>query len=215
MSIAAPMPISTAGTMTLRDVSWETYESLRAADGNRGIRMTYDHGVLLLMSPSRLHERIAELLGQLILTWTEVNDIPRMSGGSTTMKSRLRAKGLEPDKCYYIQNEAIARQSDEFDAETDPPPDLAIEVDVSSISLAKMPVYAAFEVPEIWRWVDHRIEIHRLAGGEYVVTENSECLPGFPVDTALKFLDQRHELDETALIRQFRQACGRNSTSGN
>ena len=108
----------------LSDVTWQTYESLRATQGNGHVRMTFDQGKLYLMSPSRLHERIAELLGRFVMVWTEQRAIPIMSGGSTTMKDRLRECGLEPDKCFYIQNEAAARGRDDYDAAIDPPPDL-------------------------------------------------------------------------------------------
>src|SRR5918999_809823 len=87
----------------LSDVDWETYEKLRASDRNRNVRMTYDDGDLVLMSPSKLHERIAELLARLILVWTEEFGIAMQSCGSMTFKRKDLKKGFEPDKCYYIQ----------------------------------------------------------------------------------------------------------------
>ena len=195
---------STDSVVTLRDVSWETYERLRSADGNRGVRMTYDHGVLILMAPSRRHERIAEILGRLVFAWTEDKQIACLSGGSTTMKSRLLERGLEPDKCFYIQNEASVRDRDEYDADIDPPPDLAIEVDVMSMSTTRMPLYADFQVPEIWRWVDDRLEIYRLVDAAYVQVENSATLSEFPFEHVLKILELRYEVDETSLVRRFR-----------
>ncbi len=197
---------SDGSLLRLDQVSWHTYCLLRDARKNRHIRMTFDQGMLYLMSPSRLHERIAELIGQLVIAWTDVHSIPRLSGGSTTMKSALLNRGLEPDKCYYIQNEAAVRCSDRYDAQTDPPPDLAIEVDLTSLSTVRMPIYAALTVPEVWRWIDDQIEVYHLAGGAYRATDQSACLPGFPFEKAVACLNDRFDKDETSLIAAFRKS---------
>ena len=206
MSVTTNIRESTNSVVTLRDVSWETYDRLRSAGGNRGVRMTYDHGVLILMAPSRRHERIAEILGRLVFVWTEDRQIACLSGGSTTMKSRLLERGLEPDKCFYIQNEAAVRDRDEYDADIDPPPDLVIEVDVTSMSTARMPLYAEFHVPEIWRWVENRLEVYRLVDAAYIQVENSASLAEFPFELVSEILDLRFEVDETNLVRRFRTA---------
>ncbi len=205
MAIVKP-PASQGVLLRLDQVSWQTYCDLREARENRHVRMTFDRGRLYLMSPSRLHERIAELIGQLVITWTDVHRIPRLSGGSTTMKSELSNLGLEPDKCYYIQNEAAVRRSDRYDAQIDPPPDLAIEVDVASLSTVRMPIYADLAVPEVWRWIDDRIEVYRLVGGEYRAADQSACLPGFPFGEAIACLNDRFDTDETSLIAAFRNS---------
>lgn len=206
MATATPPPASQGSLLRLDQVSWQTYCELRDARENRHIRMTYDRGRLYLMSPSRLHQRIAELLGQLVIIWTDVHNLPRLSGGSTTMKSELLNRGLEPDKCFYIQNEAAVRRSDHYDALTDPPPDLAIEVDETSLSAVRMPIYADLAVPEVWRWIDDRIEVYRLVGGEYRAAEQSTCLPGFPFEKAVDCLQDRFDKDETSLIAAFRRS---------
>lgn len=206
MSVTTNFRESTDSIVTLRDVDWETYERLRSADGNRGVRMTYDHGILILMAPSRRHDRIAEILGRLVFAWTEDRQIACLSGGSTTMKSRLLERGLEPDKCFYIQNEAAVRDRDEYHAEIDPPPDLVVEVDVTSLSTKRMPLYADFQVPEIWRWVDNRMEIYRLIDAAYVQVKDSASLTEFPIELVLQILELRYEVDETSLVRRFRTA---------
>lgn len=204
MATVTPLPASDGSLLRLDQVSWQTYCELRDARENRHVRMTFDQGRLYLMSPSRLHERIAELIGRLIATYTECESIPILSGGSTTMKSELLKRGLEPDKCYYIQNEAAVRRSDRYDAQTDPPPDLAIEVDVTSLSTVRMPIYADLSVPEVWRWIDDQLEVYHLVGGEYRATDQSACLPGFPFDQAIACLNDRFDKDETTLIAAFR-----------
>lgn len=206
MATLTPRLSGDGAVILLDQVSWQTYCDLREAPENQHVRMTFDQGRLYLMSPSRSHERIAELIGQLVIIWTEIHYIPRLSGGSTTMKSKLLKRGLEPDKCYYIQNEASARLSDHYDAQTDPPPDLAIEVDVTSLSTVRMPVYADLAVPEIWRWYDDQIEVYHLVGGRYHLSNQSVCLPGFPFEKATAVLHKRFDNDETSLMVAFRQS---------
>ena len=196
---------ASSSVIVLPDVTWQTYSLLRDSQQNRHVRMTFDQGKLFLMSPGRLHERIVELLSQMVWVWTEVHAVPRLSAGSTTMKSELLERGLEPDKCFYFQNEARVRDTDLFNATSDPPPDLAIEVDVSSLSTLRMPIYAEFGVPEVWRWIDEQIEIHRLRDKSYLRAAESVCLPGFPIDLAMEYVAKRHELDETSLLSNFRR----------
>jgi Uma2 family endonuclease len=199
------VPQSDPHVVFLSDVDWETYEKLRASDRNRNLRMTYDDGDLELMSPSRLHERIAELLALFIRIWAEEGDIPLQGSGSMTFKRKDLKKGFEPDKCFYIQHEAEVRDRDELDFQFDPPPDLAIEVDVHSSSSSRMPLYAVIRVPEIWRWKDELIQVFKFTPkGRYLARSASRCLPGFPLDQAAQLLSRRQEKDETSLAREFR-----------
>jgi len=204
----------TDSVVVLSGVSWQTYLSLREEDSNRHVYMTFDRGRLFLMSPGRLHERIGALLARFVCVWTEIRAIPISSGGSTTMKHELVNRGLEPDECFYIQNEAAVRQTDSYDAATDPPPDLVIEVDVTSISTVRMPIYAEFGVPEIWRWHDEKLEVFRLQGKTYLLADASICLPQFPIQVATAFLDKRHDADETSLLIEFRKHCSSAHTPG-
>ncbi len=197
-----------ASVVVLRNVDWATYSALRDDDANRHVRMTYDRGALILMSPGRLHERIGELLARMIFAWTEERNVSMLSAGSTTMRNKLLERGFEPDKSFYIQNEEHARDSDDYDAETDLPPDLTIEVDVSRISMARMPIVAQFGVPEVWRWHEEQIMIYRLIDHYYTKVESSIALAGFPFAKALDLIARRHELSETRLIAEFRRACG-------
>ena len=171
--------------------------------------MTYDEGELILTSPGRLHERIAALLNRMVIAWTEERSIPLQSGGSTTISAELREKGFEPDQSYFIQHESDVRTRDDYDPSIDPPPDLTIEVDVSSLSTVRMGIYAAFGIPELWRWCDEQITVYRLQEGAYVEVDPSVCLPGFPFDTAATLLQRRLDLDETSLLQEFRQAIQR------
>ncbi len=127
----------TESRILLRGIAWSTYEAI-LADIDGGTRLTYDRGYLEMMSPSREHERLKRLLGRMIETITEEWEIPISSAGSTTLRSELRQRGVEPDECYYVASEPQVRGRDQMDLHCDPPPDLAIEVELSGDSIDKL-----------------------------------------------------------------------------
>lgn len=189
----------------LSGVDWETYQSLRNAPDNLRVRMTYDRGYLEFMSPSRRHERLAELWSRLIIVWTEERDIPIQGCGMMTCQRQDLKKGLEPDKCYYVAHEAQMRGSDDLDLQVDPPPDMVIEVDVTRSSRRKLAIYAALGVPEVWHWRAGRMRVLVLnSAGAYEERPASECLPGFPFEEAEQVLQQQIKMDDTTVARTFR-----------
>jgi Uma2 family endonuclease len=189
----------------LHDVSWAEYLRLRENRGNWHVRMTYEEGSLALMTPSRLHEGVAEFLARLIGVWTFGRSIPIASCGSTTFKREDLQRALEPDKCYYVKHEAEVRGHEDMDLTVDPPPDLVVEVDVTSTSRWRLRIYAVLGVPEVWVWRSGVLRFLILgADGEYAETDVSAALPGFPRAEAERLLTQRGERDETTLLREFR-----------
>jgi Uma2 family endonuclease len=203
-----------AGTTThesrklLRGVSWQDYVALRDNDEYRNTRMTFDRGSLELMSPTKLHERVGYLIGRCIDVWTEERRIAVQSCRSTTFRRNDLLRGLEPDNCYYIEHEPAVRDRDDLDLSIDPPPDLAIEVDVTAQSIDRMAIYAALGVTELWRWHDDALNILRLnAKREYSEVSASQALTGFPCERLVELVKRRTSTDETTLIREFRAAC--------
>lgn len=189
----------------LRNVDWRLYTLLRDDPERRNVRMTYRQGVLEIMSPSGPHERINRILQQLVTEWCLVHGIDYASFGSTTYRSVELAVGLEPDGCFYIQHEALVRDHEELDLSVDPPPDLAIEVDISSRSQGRIPLYAQLGVPEIWRTNGEELTMLSLENtGSYREIPASRILPGLSPADLLQFLLQRHDLGEAVLMRQFR-----------
>jgi len=196
----------TTGQVVLYNVSWSTYETLLADLDLRGTRLTYDRGDLEIMSPSRKHERLKKMIGRMIETITEEWNVPISSGGSTTMKSEMKKRGLEADQCYYIANEARMRGRDEFDPAVDPPPDLVVEVDITSSSLDRMDIYAALGVPEVWRHDGKALYVEQLqTDGSYARQTHSAALPLLSLVELQRFLDSRDATDETSWIRLFRK----------
>jgi Uma2 family endonuclease len=202
------------GNVRLSNVPWDVYQALRNEDENRNIRMTYVRGILEMMSPSKRHERVASILGRLIEAWTEAKGLGIQSCRATTFQRHDLETGLEPDNCYYIQHEPQVRDRDELDLAVDPPPDLAVEVDVSSSSLDRLPIYAAIGVPEVWRWRREQIQVYLLDGNHYRTFNASQTLAGFPIAQAAELLQRRLASDDNALVREFRTLISPNPAGG-
>lgn len=191
--------------IVLSGISWELYEQLRENEANWHVRMAYDDGRLELMSPSSDHEAIKELICDMIKAFTEELGIPQRSLGSTTWNRPKLAKGLEPDGCFYIVNHHRVARRRRVDLSVDPPPDLAIEAEISRGAVSKLRIYAALGVPEIWRWRSNGLTAYSLdAEGKYVEREFSLNLPRLRVKDLEPFLDFELAADQTAWIRRFR-----------
>lgn len=194
--------------MVIENVLWETYEAL--AEQRRGSvpRMTYDNGVLELMSPRRQHENIGRLVGRMIETYSEVKGIEIQSVASTTFKLKSLQKGFEADESYYVTHAELIRPKEEVNLKTDPPPDLVVEVEITSSAIEKLKLFAAMQIPEVWRHDGQKLEMFRLINGDYQAIVSSRELPGLAIDCIETFLNRRFEVGETALIREFRQSIG-------
>ena len=192
--------LSFEGRVLLSGVSYATYEAIVEEIESSGTRLTYDHGYLEIVSPSRKHDRVSRLLGRMVGALTEELDIPISSGGSTTMKLALKERGVEPYECYYVANEPRMRGHDDYDPAVDPPSDLVIEVDISRNSLNKFNIYADFGVPEIWTYEDDAIRVYRLQDdGSYASQAHSRTFPFLPLESLEGFLEPqrygRNDLD--------------------
>ena len=182
----------------LHDVPWAAYVALRDALEGSGTRMTYLEGSLELMSPSETHEEETRLIARLIDAWADHQDVDLRGFRSTTYRQEIEKRGLEPDECYTVGPKVA-----------DAPPQIAIEVVVSSPLLDKLEVYAGLGVREVWVWRSARRElvVHRLVGGSYEKHSRSEILP--ELDLSLLAAHVRAGESHTALVKQYRAALGR------
>jgi Uma2 family endonuclease len=188
----------------LEGVSWDEYESLLEQAGERPIRFTYDDGRLEIMTMSYEHEWNAAVIGRLISLLAIVLGMPFQSGGSTTMKRKLKKKGLEPDDCYWFEHEKRMRGKRRLNLKLDPPPDLAVEVDVTRSVIKRMKIYAAFKVPEIWRFRRERLLAYLLQGdGTYKASERSKVFPFLAMAELQRFIDMSATMDQATLGREF------------
>ena len=184
-------------------ISWQTYESLLAEIGDRQIRVTYNRGNLEIMVPSPEHEVYKEVLGRFVETLAEELDVKIQPLGSTTFK-RPELSGVEPDKCFYIQNISAIKGKKRIDMNQDPPPDLVVEIDITSRSKNSLQIYADLGVPEVWIYNGVRLIINRLENGEYVECDRSLAFPSVAILEIVRFLEQVETMDYLELVKSFR-----------
>jgi Uma2 family endonuclease len=128
-----------------------------------------------------------------------------MNVGSMTFKRQDLQQGFEPDSSFYIQNEERVRDRTQIDLTVDPPPDLVIEIEITRPAIAKLPIYAAMGVPEIWRWDGERITILQLASSEYDEAPASTALPSLTSAVLNRFMAESRTLRRTVWIQQLRE----------
>lgn len=198
------MPPGTA--LTFSHVSWDEYEELlEDLAESPSYRLTYDNGRLEIMTLSPEYEGPANLLPHLIAVIAEELDIDFLSRGSTTLRKKKRAKGTDPDDCYYFKEYKKISGKKRLDLTIDPPPDLAIEVDITSGSIPKFPIYAAIGVPELWRHDGKQVQFYRLEDEDYYEIDASDLFPFLTPDVVLEFLEEGEAEGTIAMVKKFRK----------
>ena len=194
-------------SLRMDDVSWNDYEDLLADLGESShMRVFYDRGRMEIMSPASMHERPKNVINRLISTLSDELDIEIESLGSTTYKAELKARGAEPDDSFYIQNASAVMGKDEnLDLAHDPPPDLVVEIDRSSSSLNRFPIYAGLGVPELWRVHHRQVRIWLLTGEEYEESTHSRAFPFLTADAISEFLEKGITESSRKAAQAFRE----------
>ena len=189
----------------LNSIDWQSYRAISNALTGRHLRITYDRGRLELMTISSLHGTLCRLVYTIITVLTEEFGLPKRGCGDMTCDRESLERGIEPDECFYIENEAKVRGKDNLDMSVDPPPDLAVEIDISRDSRRRLSIYAALGVPEVWRFDGESLTVYvRQAHGEYEAVAVSPHFPSIPPTEIEAILKRRHEMDDNALMRLFR-----------
>ncbi|MBW4553647.1 MAG: Uma2 family endonuclease [Aphanocapsa sp. GSE-SYN-MK-11-07L] len=188
----------------LQDVTWPEFETILEELGeHRGSRLAYEDGMLEIMMPLPEHEDDKEIIGDLVKALLEELEIEFRSLGSTTFK-KPTAQGLEPDQCFYIQHEAAIRGQQRIDLSVDPPPDLAIEIDITSRTHAS--IYLALQVPELWRFDQGVFQINILASGRYQDVPESPNFPGLALKQMIpRYLKESKTVGRNKVLKAFRQ----------
>lgn len=212
---AAPDAFSTkdreapADRFLIRDIDWKAYRQISDALGeDHHYRLSYDGRDLELMTKSKRHGRYGRFLARMVEVITEECGLPLDSCGDMTCDREDLGRGIEPDECFYIENEPLMRSKEEVDLAVDPPPDLGIEIDITTDSRRRMGIYAAIRVPEIWRYqgADETVAIFVLqADGEYAVVERSGCLPLVTSADLTRFVQRRKQESENNLLKAVRE----------
>jgi Uma2 family endonuclease len=191
--------------VVLHHVTWQTYQALLADLGeHRSARLAYDRSTLEIKMPSKLHELINRLLERIITTLTEELEMNVLSFGSTTFDSEEVQQGVEPDSCFYIQNADRVNPEDNAPPK-DFPPDLVVEVDITSSSRSRLNIYKCMGVPEIWRYNRQGLAILQLQQGEYVECEYSSIFELLSAKILEDFLERgKQSKNHNSLIKELR-----------
>ncbi|MBO0349463.1 Uma2 family endonuclease [Phormidium pseudopriestleyi FRX01] len=193
-------------SLILPNIRWQTYEALLLDLKDTGrVRVAYDQGTLEIMTPSQEHESYSLSIHDCIVVLADELNLNLMNLGSTTLKKEDIQRGLEPDQCYYIQNEPRVRSKLKIDLSINPPPDLVIEVDITSGSLNKFPIYQSLKIPEIWRYRRRGLEIFELQSEEYLQRDFSPTFSPIAVTTAIpEFIQKSRSIGQIAALRALR-----------
>jgi Uma2 family endonuclease len=214
MSAAVANPVTVAlkaidltpgSHLIISDVTWEQYEAFLAELGEdrRVPRINYSKGLLEIMSPLPAHERPHRIIGYIVTAILDAQSRDWEDFGSTTFKRHKQA-GLEPDTCFYIENAERIRDCMRMDLEKDPPPDLAIEADVTSKTTFE--AYEAMKIPEIWVYDGGKLSIYILQNEQYVEQVASLVFPDLPILEMVPHLIAKAFQDGTSkMLRDLRK----------
>ncbi|MGD1698822.1 Uma2 family endonuclease [Dapis sp. BLCC M229] len=188
----------------LKDVSWQEFEEILTDLGeSRSSRIAYANNTLEIMAPLPKHERSKEIISDLLKALLEELDTEFLTLGSTTFKNEQMAKGIEPDNCFYIENEAQVRDKERLDLTIDPPPDLALEIDVTSRTHPN--IYASLGVGELWRFEKGKLQIYVLENNQYIESEFSPHFPNLPLTEVIpEYRDRCQTLGGNQTMKAFR-----------
>lgn len=206
MSITIPInaiELTPGSQITIHNLSWQDFEQILTDLGEqRNTRVAYYRGILEIMSPLALHERPHRIIAYIITTILDAQGRSWDDFGSTTFKQPEIA-GVEPDTCFYIQNAERIRGCTNMDLQVYPPPDLAIESDVTSKTT--LDAYKALRIPEVWIYSKQQLSIYILEADGYVQTSTSQVFPNLPVTQLIPQRVQK-AIDEgtSKMLRQLK-----------
>ncbi|MDY6781905.1 MAG: Uma2 family endonuclease [Cyanobacteriota bacterium] len=189
----------------LYDVSWSEFENILEELGeHRSSRIACDGEILEIAVPLLKYERDKEQISDFVKALLEEIEVDFWCLGSTTFKNSEAFQGIEPDNCFYIKNEALIRGKKRIDLTVDPPPDLALEIDVTSRTHTD--IYQALGVPELWRFDRGKLQINVLQNNEYVEVGRSVIFPNFPLKEAIpQYLEKCEREGRNKTMKAFRE----------
>ncbi|HEY0323867.1 MAG TPA: Uma2 family endonuclease [Pyrinomonadaceae bacterium] len=183
-------------------VSWDTYlQLLGDLSDDKSVRLTFSRGVLEIMSPKRLHEKITRLVDMVVTLLAFELGMNIDNCGAMTLRIESAQRGGEPDSCFYIANEAAVRGVDEINLQVHPPPDIVLEVDITSPSLDKFGLYFAARIPEVWRYDGAHMSFHTLAEEKYESASHSLSFPHLTAAMLESYLTIGREQGSAAMLQ--------------
>lgn len=187
------------------DVSWQEFEAiLEELGAHRAARLAYSQGTLEIRMPLPKHEKAKVIIGNLVKILLDALEIDCEPFGSTTFKREDMAQGVEPDDSFYIQNYSLMVGKERIDLAVDPPPDLAIEVDVTSKT--QLDAYKQLGVPELWRYDNGNLQIDIYQNGEYAKSDVSPTFPKLPIlEIIPRFVEQSRVEGRSSALKAFKK----------
>ncbi len=187
------------------EVSWSEFEAILEELGeHRSSRVAYLDRTLEIRITLPEHEKAKVIIGDLLKILLDELEVNWEPYGSTTFKRQDMTAGIEPDDCFYIQNYARMIGRESLDLTIDPPPDLAIEIDVTSKT--QLSAYKVLGVPEIWRYENRKLQVYVLRSGKYVESTISPTFGNFPVIEGIsQFLEMGRQSGTSQALREFRR----------
>lgn len=203
--MVAIKPLAETRTL-LTNISWQTFKVMLAEMGSqRQNRIAYQSGTVEIMTPLMPHENSNRIIEGFVVVMCEELGLEIKRTGSLTLTRDDLERGGEPDSSYYIQNESLVRNKENIDLATDPPPDLVLEVEYSRSAIDKLALYAAMEIPELWRFNGSVLRVYTLADRrQYTEVEFSPTFNPIPVREIPHFLQQAKAKGENATSLDFR-----------
>ncbi|MGF1602978.1 MAG: Uma2 family endonuclease [Thermosynechococcaceae cyanobacterium] len=156
--------------------NWQVYQALSQRLGDRpNPRLKFRNGEILLMNPLPEHGRTVDVLADVVKVLLDHLEQEYDSFTPITMELPEES-GIEPDHCFYIEHWAEISGKTRINWGIDPPPDLVIEIDVTSYT--NVDDYLPYKVPEVWLFKQQQLSIYQFTGGSYRQRNNSAFFPG-------------------------------------
>jgi Uma2 family endonuclease len=204
-TLTPTQPSTEEKLITLAGIKWQTFKAIMSDVGDgRAWRIAYAEGVLEIRMPLTEHEEHKGMIESFVEAFADELDIEIRKLGALTLEREDLARAIEPDSCFYIQNESVVRGKS-INLPADPPPDLVVESDYTSSSLNKFSIYADLGVPEIWRYRNQSLEVYQLVEGNYELRENSLAFPFLPIAEIPGLIEQSKAIGQRAAVRLFRE----------
>ena len=200
-----PVPHAEDRTV-LREITWETYVRLCDENQSHATQMAYFEGELEIMTAGWPHDTAKELINFTFALIAESLDLDFQSSGQHTFRHKRKKIGFEADLSYYVTTPELLRGKKKVALDTDPPPDLVVEVDISRNSERKLLMYAALGIREVWRCEGADIRIYRLSGREYKSAAKSSILTGVSAHTLTRLLADGQRMNRIAWFKHIRQS---------
>ena len=193
-----------AGSVVRLPATWQDYQSLCQQRGDRSIpRLKYRNGEVSLMSPLPVHGRDANLLADIVKALLDCDKREYDAFTPVTM-TLPEESSIEPDYCFYIDNWPAVSGKKSIDWRQDPPPDLVIEIDVTSYSDVRD--YLPYRVPQVWLFKNQQLLIYQLQGADYQLQTKSFYFPDFDLPSAIaRCVQIAYERNTSAAIRDLKQ----------